>query len=181
MPKSPGEMVAAVKANMPTKTGRSFEEWVALARSEGPTTTKECYAWLKKQHGVPHLSAQIIADKVSGKDRFAAYENGDALIEAQYSGPKANLRPIYNRLIQLARKLGKDVALTPCKTYVGLRRKRQFALVKPTTKTRVDLGVVLTDVPPQGRLEAAGNIGSDRISHVIQLASVKDIDAVVKR
>jgi len=73
------------------------------------------------------------------------------------------------------------VVITPCKTYVALRRKRQFAIVKPTTKTRVDLGFTLSDVKPQGRLEAAGKIGSDRISHLIKIESLKDIDAEVKR
>src|SRR5438128_4996562 len=117
MPKSPGEMVATVKANMPEKTGKTFEQWVTIAKAEGPSTAKECYAWLKKQYGLPHLSAQIVADKVAGQDRFAAYENPEALVEVMYAGPKASLRPIYEHLVQLARKLGKDVVVTPCKTY----------------------------------------------------------------
>jgi predicted transport protein len=181
MPNSPGEMIAAVKANMPERTGKTFEQWVESARAEGPSTSKECYAWLKKQYGLPHLSAQIIADKACGQDRFAAYEDADALIDALYAGPRAGLRPIYEELVKLARKLGKDVVITPCKTYVGFRRKRQFALVKPTTRTRVDLGFTLTDVKPQGRLEAAGSTGSERITHIIKIASPKEIDAEVKR
>jgi hypothetical protein len=181
MPKSPGEMIAAVKANMPEKTGKTFEQWVEIAVAEGPATAKECYTWLKKQHGVPHLSAQIIADKVAGQDRYAAYDDPNALVDAMYAGPKASLRPIYEQLVKLARKLGKDVVLTPCKTYVGFRRKRQFAVVKPTTRTRVDLGFTLPDVKPEGRLEAAGKIGSDRITHLIKLESIKEIDAEVKR
>jgi hypothetical protein len=181
MPKSPGEMIATVKANMPEKTGKTFEQWVSIAKAGGPATAKECYVWLKKEHGLPHLSAQIVADKVSGQGRYEGYENPNALVDAMYAGPKAELRPIYDELMKLARKLGKDVIVTPCKTYVALRRKRQFAIVKPTTKTRVDLGLTLADVQPVGRLEAAGKIGSDRISHHIKIESVKSIDAEVKR
>jgi predicted transport protein len=181
MPKSPGEMIAAVKANMPEKTGKTFEEWVKIARAGGPSTAKECYAWLKKEYGLPHLSAQIVADKVSGQGRYEAYENSEALVDAMYAGPKASLRPIYEQLVNLARNLGKDVVVTPCNTYVALRRKRQFAIVKPTTKTRVDLGFTLSDVKPQGRLEAAGKIGSERISHFIKIEALKEIDAEVKR
>jgi predicted transport protein len=181
MPKSPGEMIAAVKANMSEKTGKTFEQWVEIAKAKGPSTAKECYAWLKKTYGVPHLSAQIIADKVGGHDRYSAYENPEALVDAMYAGPKEGLRPIYEQLVGLARKLGKDVKVTPCKTYVALRRKRQFGIVKPTTKTRVDLGLTLSDVQPRGRLEAASNVGSERISHVIKIESAKEIDAEVKQ
>jgi hypothetical protein len=178
---SPSEMITAVKANMPAKTGHTFAQWVKIAKAKGPSTTKECYAWLKKEYGLPHLSAQIIADKVAGEDRFGAYEDQDALVDAMYAGPRAGLRRIYEQLVNLARKLGKDVVLTPCRTYVGLRRKRQFAIVKPTTKTRVDLGLILPDEKSQGRLEAARKSGNDRITHIIKIDSVKDIDAEVKR
>jgi Domain of unknown function (DUF5655)/Domain of unknown function (DUF4287) len=181
MPKSPGEMIAAVKANMLKNTGKTFEAWVNIAQASGPPTAKECYAWLKKEHGVPHLSAEIIADKASGVCQLEAYDNPDALIEAMYAGPKAGLRPIHDELVKLARKLGKDVVVTPCKTYVSLRRKKQFAIVKPTTRTRVDLGFTLSGVKPQGRLEAMRKAQGDRLSHVIKIESPKDIDAEVKR
>jgi hypothetical protein len=181
MPKSPGEMIAAVKANMLEKTGKTLEAWVKIAQASGPPTAKECYAWLKKEHGVPHLSAEIIADKASGACLLEAYDNPDALVEAMYAGPKACLRPIHDELVKLARKLGKDVVVTPCKTYVSLRRKKQFAIVKPTTRTRVDLGFTLSDVKPQGRLEAVRKVAGDRLSHVIKIESPKEIDDEVKR
>ena len=181
MPKSPGEMIAAVKANMLKNTGKTFEAWVKIAQASGPPTAKECYAWLKKEHGVPHLSAEIIADKASGACLLEAYDNPDALVEAMYAGPKAGLRPIHDELVKLAKKLGKDVVVTPCKTYVSLRRKKQFAIVKPTTRTRVDLGFTLSGVKPQGRLEAVRRAQGDRLSHVIKIESPKEIDAEVKR
>jgi Domain of unknown function (DUF5655)/Domain of unknown function (DUF4287) len=181
MPMSPGEMIAAVKANMLEKTGRTFEAWVKIAKASGPPTAKECYAWLKNEHRVPHLSAEIIADKASGACLLEAYNNPDALVEAMYAGPKATLRPINDELVKLAKMLGKDVVVIPCKTYVSLRRKKQFAIVKPTTRTRVDLGFTLSGVKPQGRLAAVRQAAGDRISHVIKIESPKEIDAEVKR
>lgn len=181
MPKSPGEMVAAVKANMPEKTGKTFEQWVRIAKAKGHSKARECYAWLKQEHGLPHLSAQIVADTATGGNRYAGYDDPAALVDAMYAGDKAGLRPIYDELIKIAQKLGKDVGITACKTYVTLRRQRQFAIIKPTTKTRVDLGITLADVKPQGRLESANSVGSDRITHVIKLDSIQSIDAEVKR
>jgi hypothetical protein len=181
MPKSPGEMIAAVKANMLEKTGKTFEAWVKIAQKSGPPNSNECYAWLKKEHGLPHLSAEIIADKASGACLLEAYDNPDALVAAMYSGPKASLRPIHDELVKQARKLGKDVVVTPCKTYVSLRRKKQFAIVKPTTRTRVDLCFTLSNVKPQGRLEAMRQAADERLSHVIKIALPEEIDAEVKR
>ena len=181
MPMSPGEMIAAVKANMLEKTGKTFEAWVKIAKAGGPPGAKECHAWLKKEHGVPNLSAEIIADKASGACKLEAYDNPDALVEAMYSGGKESLRPIHDAVVKLAKKLGKDVVITPCKTYVALRRKKQFAIVKPTTRDRVDLGLTLPGVKPQGRLETMRGGSSERLSHVIKIASPDEVDAVVKR
>lgn len=181
MPMSPGEMIAAVKANMLAKTGKTFEAWVKLAKAGGPPGARECYTWLKKEHGVPHLSAEIIADKASGACQLEVYDNPDALVEAMYSGVKESLRPIHDAVVKLAKKLGKDVVITPCKTYVSLRRKKQFAIVKPTTRNRVDLGLTLPGVKPQRRLEAMRGGSSDRISHVIRIESPDEVDALVKR
>lgn len=79
----------------------------------------------------------------------------------------------------MARKLGKDVDLTVCKTYVGIRRGKQFAMIRPTTSTRPDLGLILDGVKPTGRLAKAGSIGNDRMTHRIEVASPKDIDGEV--
>ena len=93
----------------------------------------------------------------------------------QYAGPKAALRPIYLALIAKAKKLGKDVELAPRKAYVGLRRSKQFALIQPSTKTRVDLGLNLRGVEPTGRLEASGSF-SGMCTHRVRLERVKDVD-----
>ncbi len=180
MPKTPGEMIAAIKSNLPAKTGKTFAEWVQLARS-GPKTAKECRDWLKEQHGLGHGTADIIAAEACQQGGSTVYEDGAALIDAMYAGPKAELRPIYEALTKAVAKLGKDAELTPCKTYVGIRRKRQFGLIRPTTPQRVDLGLALPDVKAQGRLEEARSLGNERITRVVKIAAVREIDADVKR
>jgi hypothetical protein len=171
----------AIKRNLPEKTGRTFEQWVALVRKEGLSGKREIVAWLKSKHGVGHVTAVFIAADAQGKSIADTYADSGALLDGMYAGEKAALRPLYDELTGLAQKLGKDVELTVCKTYVGIRRARQFALVKPTTKTRVDLGLALPDMKPAGRLAAAGSIGSDRVTHRIPIASLEEIDAEVRR
>jgi predicted transport protein len=174
-------MLTAIRSNMKEKTGKTLEQWVKLVKKDGPADPKSWRGWLKSAHGLGHVTAGVVAMEAQGKDRIGVYEKPDELVDAMYSGPKADLRPIHDALVKVASKLGKDVQVSPCKTYVALRRKKQFAIVKPSTKTRVDLGLCLPDIEPEGRLEPAKSAGSDRVTHHIKLESAKEIDAEVKR
>lgn len=169
----------AIARNLPEKTGRTFEEWVAIARESGLKTRKERIAWLKSEHKLGSVTAMFIASESEGKSIVDEYSDEGALLDAMYAGDKAALRPLYDELAKAAKKLGKDARLTVCKTYVGMSRARQFAMIRPSTKTRVDLGLVLTGVKPAGRLVKAGSIGNDRMTHRLEVTSKKDIDAEV--
>ena len=47
--------------------------------------------------------------------------------------------------------------VSPKKAYVSVRRKKQFAIIQPSTKTRLDVGLNLKGVEPNGSLEASGS------------------------
>ena len=94
-----------------------------------------------------------------------------------FAGKKTNLRPIYDRLLELGYALGTDVTATPCSTMVPLRRKFVFAHIKPTTNTRIDFGLALGALPGSGRLiETRGYAKKDRITHRIGITSPEEID-----
>jgi hypothetical protein len=179
MPKSPKEMGEAIARNLPAKTGRTFDEWVEIARNSGLATRKERIAWLKSTHQLGSITGLFIAAESEGRSLIGEYSDTGALLDGMYGGDRAALRPIYDELAKIAKKLGKDVDLSICKTYVGIRRKKQFAMVKPW-KTRVDLGLALRGVKPAGRLVPAGPIGSERMTHRVQIATRKEIDSEVK-
>ncbi|WP_246263692.1 DUF5655 domain-containing protein [Parasphingopyxis algicola] len=75
--------------------------------------------------------------------------------------------------------LGADAELAPKKSYVSLRRSKQFGLVQPSTKTRLDLGLNLKGVEPVGRLELSGSFNA-MVSHRMRLESVDDVDDEVR-
>ena len=75
-------------------------------------------------------------------------------------------------------QFGSDVEIAPKKTYVSLRRTKQFAIVQAATKTRVDLGLNLKTVDPTERLEG-GNVFSGMCTHRVRLAFAKDVDGEV--
>lgn len=103
-------------------------------------------------------------------------------IDSQYSGSKADLRPMYEKLINLAMKLGKDVRVVPGKTIVPIFRKNVIAQVKPATNTRIDLGLALGKQKATGRLiDTGGYAKGERITHRIPISTGADIDSEVRK
>ncbi|MGC1720385.1 MAG: DUF5655 domain-containing protein [Isosphaeraceae bacterium] len=68
----------------------------------------------------------------------------------------------------MARRLGPDVKVCPCKTIVPVYRQHVFAEIKPATTSRIDLGFALDSMKAAGRLvETGGFEKKDRITHRI--------------
>jgi hypothetical protein len=163
------------------RTGRTIEDWVRMVKKSGPATEKDRIAWLKEAHGITTNYALWIAKRVDGGGSAASYDP-DAMVEAMFAGKKAALRPIYDRMLELAFGLGKDVRVSPCKTIVPFYRNHVFAQVKPTTATRIDLGFALRDLKPSGKLISTGGFEKgDRITHRIPVASIGEIDKEVQK
>jgi hypothetical protein len=181
MPKSPREMMEAIARNLPERTGRSLQEWARLVKAKGPKGTKERVAWLRQEHQLGGPTAMVIVAEAESRDLVAPYEQQDALIDAMYSGARAGLRPIYETVLKAATSLGKDVTPSARKSYVTLSRRRQFAVIQPSTSSRVDLGLVLPGERARGRLTPSQNVGGGRITHAIALARPADFDAEARR
>lgn len=169
----PQEMDAATTTmirNLEEKTGKSLDQWLAVACSSGIEKHGELVKHLKADHGLTHGYANLVALYSRGYGE----DSGEDLVAAQYAGDKSGLRPIYEAVVAAVRSFG-DVEIAPKKTSVSLRRSKQFALVQPSTRTRVDLGIQLKGVEPQGKLEASGSFSS-MVSHRIRLESAADVD-----
>lgn len=159
--------------NMPEKTGKSLEAWFELLKAKSFTKHSEAVKYLKTEHQVTHGFANTIVT-LSKKDK----SNENELVSAQYKG-KESLLPIYNKLIDYVNSLGNDVTITPKKGSVSIIRKRQFVLIKPATKTRIDLGFKLKDTPVTDRLGNSGPFGT-MCTHRVKISEIKDIDAELK-
>ena len=160
--------------NLEEKTGKSLDQWVALAKKSGATKHGEMVKELKTKHGLTHGYANLVAHSTLQSASVHADE-GD-LIEAQYAGAKSALRPLYDKIMEKVRGFGGDLEVSPKKGYVSLRRKKQFALIQPSTATRLDVGINLKGTAPTKRLEASGSF-NQMVSHRVRLESAKDVDA----
>lgn len=155
--------------NMSEKTGRSLNEWKKILKTKSFAKHSESVKYLKEEHGVTHGFANTIV-LLSKEEKVS----DDDLVQNQYKG-KENLFPIYEKLIVLMNTFGSDVNIVPKKTSVSLVRKKQFALIHPASKTRIDLGLKLKDKPTGERLGDSGSFGT-MCTHRVKISGVKEID-----
>lgn len=180
-------MVQKWVEELPEKTGKSLKQWIDYINKKGPKDMKARREWLKKEHALGTNTAWWLAERT---DSTATWEEDPETylaaaakyVDDMYDGPKAALRPIHDELIKIARKLGKDIKVCPCKTIVPIYRHNVIAQIKPSTKTRIDFGYALGETKGKGRLkETGGYAKKDRITHCIAITSVDEIDDEVKR
>jgi len=177
MAKSPEDAAASMIANMKEKTGKTLSEWTAVAKKSGKARHGEIVSHLKSGHGLGHGYANMVAHTLLKSDAGSLSETTD-LVAAQYAGDRAALKPIYDEIVKAAQSFG-DVEIAPKKGYVSLRRAKQFAIVQPSTKTRLDLGINLKGEPPKGKLEVSGSFNA-MVSHRVRLEKPADFSKDVK-
>ncbi len=132
--------------------------------------------FLKEEHSLTHGFANLIALKYRAADAGSA-SNEDELVAKQYQG-KEHFKPLFEKLMNEIKKFGNDVEAAPKNAYVSLRRKKQFAILQPATKTRFEIGINLKGHPADGRLESI-TAANAMCSHKINLADIKDADKEV--
>jgi len=159
--------------NLHKNTGKTLEQWTAIVKKENFAKHGEVIKFLKDKHGLTHGFANLIAHKAKGSDADSA-ENKNDLIELQYKG-KEHFKPLYSRLMHEIQLFGGGFEIAPKNAYVSLRRKKQFAILQPATKTRFEIGINLKGQEPKGKLEAI-NTPNSMCSHRINIAEIKDID-----
>jgi len=161
------DATATVLANLASRTGRPVDEWLDLARARIPLGHKAALHSLKTEFGIGHGYANQLMLVVRAEQAPV-----DDPVAAQYSGAKAGMRPLYDLLVQRATALGDDVEVAPKKATVSLRRKKQFALLTPATKDRIDLGLNLPGAPGTERLLATGGM----CTHKVAVRAAAEVD-----
>lgn len=161
------DAAATALANLAAKTGRPVSEWLELARTRIPLGHKAALESLKAEFGIGHGYANQLMLVVRAEQAPV-----DDPVDAQYSGARAGLRPLYDALIKQASALGDDVEVAPKKATVSLRRKKQFALLTPATKDRIDLGLNLPGAPGTQRLLVAGGM----CTHKVGVRTLDELD-----
>lgn len=176
-------------AELKGKTGRTVEEWLKHIRAAGPGDEKRAREWLQAEHALGTNTASWLAARAFGKslsfgtDTPARYlTRAPQYVAAMYSGPRQALRPMYDKLIELAISLGDGIRICPCKTIVPLYRQHVIAEIKPASNSRIELGFALQGEPFTTRLsDTGGAVKKNRITHKVAISKLADIDLQVRR
>ena len=151
--------------NIQRKTGKTLDELYEIIRKSGLAKHGEIVAMLKRDLGMGHGDANTVAKFFKSADEGKEVTADDAINDI-YSGARAALRPIHEELMAAIVHLG-PFEIAPKKGYVSLRRKRQFAMIGPATRTRVEVGlnmkgvegtVRLTEMPPGSMCQYKVNV-----------------------
>ena len=124
MPTSPWEMMNSMLTNLEDKSGNTLSHWITIVENSGEEKHMAIIKHLKTNHGLTHGYANLIAFKF--RERFEAPKSGNEMVDDLFSGSKANLKPIYDKLVTLVQSFGKDVEISPRKTYVTIRRSNSL-------------------------------------------------------
>ena len=140
--------------NIETRSGKSLADLKALVQNSGLKKHGEIRDMLKRDLGLGYGDANTLThyalDSI-GRSSVESPAAADPLVDEFYAGPKAALRPIHDKIMDAIQTLG-PFEIAPKKTYLSLRRKKQFAMVGPATNTRIEVGINMKDVPATDRL-----------------------------
>ena len=168
--------VATQLANIEKRSGKTLAELGEILRASGLAKHGELRDYLKRELGMGHGDANATVHHVmgSGGAAEASGKDNDALLDAIYTGPKAALRPIHDKLMAAMAGFG-DFEIAPKKGYLSLRRKKQFAMLGPATNTRVELGLNMKGLAATTRLleQAPGGMCNCKV----RLTDAAEVDA----
>jgi predicted transport protein len=164
-------------ANIEKATGKSVTEWAAVLKSSGFSKHGDLVNFLKEVHGLTHGNANMLVH-VANQSHAGAAENETDWIAEQYKG-KEDMKTWYDAIMEMIGVIGSDVEIAPKKAYVSLRRKKQFAIIQPSTKTRMDIGLNIKGKDPAGMAEKAGSWNA-MCTHRIKLESAAGINDELK-
>ncbi len=168
----PDTAAASQLRHIEEKTGKSLQQLCELIASSGLTKVAEQRKMLMDQLGLGYGDANTLA--LSAKAAANPPASGADPIDAIYSGNKASLRPLHDRLMSEIAKLG-EFERAPKKSYLSMRRKKQFAMLGPATKDAVELGLNVRDLPTAPRLKVIPPGGM--CQYAVRISTPAEIDA----
>ncbi len=168
--------------NIEAQTGKTMAQLGKVIATSGLTKHGEIRAMLMEKFGLGHGQANTVAHlalKSDGESAAAArgLSATDVLAEI-YTGKKADLRPIHDKVLEILNGLG-DFDAAPKKGYVSYRRKKQFVMVGPKTNTEVELGFGAKSLPAHPRLKEMPP--NSMCKYTTRVSSAAEVDGQVKK
>lgn len=169
--------------NIQARTGRSVAELQAAIAASGLEKAGQRRSWAMEQFKLGYgdanalvvLMGKPLPDLGAGAAAAMPAAQGDALA-AIYTGAKAHLRPLHEAAMRAFAAFG-PFEQAPKKTYVSLRRKKQWAMLGPATKDLLELGLNVKVLPPHARLKPMPPGGM--CNYTLRLGTAAEVDATL--
>ncbi|CAN5472633.1 DUF4287 domain-containing protein [soil metagenome] len=167
---------ASIREGLARETGRSLEEWVAIAQTCPEVKPRARQAWLKEHHGLGVNRASYVLSEAFPEKRMT-WDNPAEVRAALWADPGS--RAILEAL-EAAVAGFDDLVTGQRKTFTAWSREFQFAAAKPIKGGTGVLGLAVTpDVSP--RLLAPKNESwSERLKAKVALTSPADVDDEIR-
>ncbi len=151
----PDKAIATMVKNIEAKTGKTMAELAQVVATSGLTKHGELRTMLMERFGLGHGQANTLVHLALKSDGQSAAEakglSSDDVLAEIYQG-KEDLRPLHEAVLTMMEKFG-SLEAAPKKGYVSYRRKKQFAMVGPKTKTAIEVGLSAKELPANPRLK----------------------------
>lgn len=190
-PRSTDAIAASVIRHLESRTGLCLDEWIETVASEceaingsiegsdpQTVTHREVRRWITDHYRVGAKSAWVIA-AVTLRHLGRVDPSQDEMVDEQYLGRYAPLRPVYDAIAFAARQLGDDVEIRPALGHVTLARGRGFGIVKPRLRA-VRLGLRLPNGPAEPSERLMAKAWMKRATHFVDLATIEHVDSAVQ-
>lgn len=153
------------------QTGKGLAYWNAQVTQEDFTSKQSLRAWLGDQGISGYAENLLVMERFGYPDFLLA--TADELVDGQFAD-RPHLRPIYDAVLQAVASYG-EFAIQTRKSYVSLlTSRRTFARVRPSTKTRLDIGLRLDGQAPGGRLQPSSFQKTMKVQ--LSLTSLAELD-----
>ena len=171
--------------NIQTRTGKTINQLHVAVAASGAAKHGEKRSWLMENFKLGYGDANAVAlfigklmpDLGAGAVAASAAVAEDDPLDTIYSGAKAPLRPVHDAVMAAVRSLG-DFEAAPKKSYISLRRKKQFAMLGPATKDALEIGLNAKDLPPHARLKVQPS--GSMCQATTRIGSAAEVDAALK-
>jgi predicted transport protein len=174
MAKTSGEFEQDFIQTAKEKTGRSIEQWLPVVKASGLSKQMEITNWLKAEHKLNHLQAQLLAGLFLNNGQ-PVYQNESSLLKNQFVKCEA-MHPLYDAVSEKILGLFPDTQLIPKKTYLSYTATREFAAINIKPK-ELRLGMDLGDMAFTETVQKTKLSGPmPRISHMVVITDMKQFD-----
>lgn len=174
MAKTSGDFEKEFIETVKEKTGKTLEQWLASVKSSGVEKRNDLVAWLKKDHGLNHMQAQLIVGIFLNNGKPVYIDEGN-LLESQFA-KCPDMRPLFEAVSTKILSSFQGTQLIPKKTYLSFTAVREFAAVNVKPK-EIRLGLDLGDMPFDNKVQKSKLTGPmPRISHMLIISDAKQFD-----